>query len=352
LEPGILYTIGEYRAELKLQIEDDVFQLINSSVWGTNDNKYSHLDAAAHLPYLNNPHFFCLYKNQELCALVVFNARKVWNKDQQVQAYYVRYFLANEKYKGKGIVPRHAERVMEYIKTNAKGPLILYAAVEKKNRNSFRIVERQGFKSLSTLQMRGFSRFFPKLKITFEILTEEDKPQLIDQLNRQYAQYVMRHFMTHFQGEPYYIVKKEGEIVAGVQLQRSHWRIEKMGGKLGWFVMNLLPHIPLLNRIFNPKKFRFLAFEGFFYEKGNEKTLFYLMESLLAQENYNSGVIFLDQKSEMAGYMAKNSIDMGLLYQFTAQTDSHIMVYARGLSSEEITNLTTLPFYTCSYDYI
>lgn len=350
LSEGILYTHGAYTARLKKAYDQQIFDLINSSVWGTKENRYSHRSAAEHLPYLNDPHFFCLYKGEELCALVVFNRRKVRNQGKEFTAFYVRYFLASEKYKGRGIVPRHAEKVMEYLKNHVEKPMLLYAAVEKKNRNSYRVVERQGFKSMGTMRSIGFSRFFPKRRLNLEVMKDPEEIKIL--LSQQNINHGLLHFGTHFQGQPYLVFKENGRIRAGIQLQKSHWQIQSMSGLMGWFVIHVLPYIPFLNRIFNPKAFHFLSFEGIYLAQGYEHLLLPMLESALAGEGYHSSLFFLDTRDPVYSLIEKQKSDMGLLYKFTQEANSHLMVYTSGFSEKELNLFAQNPLYTCAYDCI
>ena len=63
--------------------------------------------------------------------------------------------------------------------------------------------------------------------------------------------------------------------------------------------MNLVPHIPIINKLFNPKKFEFLAFEGIYCKKGYEDTLHELFNGLLAKNGLKSALMWFGDNSDM-----------------------------------------------------
>ena len=84
---------------------------------------------------------------------------------------------------------------------------------------------------------------------------------------------------------------------------------------MGKIILNVVPMIPLLNRLFNPKKFEFLIFEGLFFKSGKEHRLHELFESLLVTEKLYSALFWMDKKCPVYNSLNKYG-KLGLAHHF------------------------------------
>ncbi|MCO6493448.1 MAG: hypothetical protein J5I98_33820 [Phaeodactylibacter sp.] len=128
-------------------------------------------------------------------------------------------------------------------------------------------------------------------------------------------------------GTGYFVLEEQGRIVAGAQAHQAHWSIEKLPG----FVVLLLPvipHLPLVSRIFNPRAFRFLTFEGFFAEPGYEGRLQDLLEAILARYGYHSAIFWFDERDSFCPQLLKHN-RMGLLHQFVGGFEARFMGFRK-----------------------
>ncbi|MFM8371121.1 MAG: hypothetical protein ACKOCO_01950, partial [Bacteroidota bacterium] len=150
---------------------------------------------------------------------------------------------------------------------------------------SFKVVSGAGYENLGVMRTNGFSRFFPKKSASVErIATEQQRAEVLSLLKSQYQDHALVHFNSIFLHDDYYVIRHEGEIVAGCQLHRVKWAVRSMPGVSGKLIVSLTPYVPLLNRLFNPSSFDFLGFEGIYCKPGYESRLEELFEGLLRQE--------------------------------------------------------------------
>jgi hypothetical protein len=170
-------------------------------------------------------------------------------------------------------------------------------------------------------------------------------------LRQQYGEYSLVHFNYLFLDDNYYAIRENGEIVAGCQFHRAHWVVHQMKGWSGKFIMHVVPFVPLLNGVFNPRRFEFLGFEGIYCKPGYEHRLLELFESLLAKENLKSALFWLSQNCPIRQRLEKHG-KLGLLHTFVRESDVHIMAAFHGFQKSEIDAILVRPLYACAYDYI
>ena len=149
----------------------------------------------------------------------------------------------------------------------------------------------------------------------------------------------------------YYVIKEDGEIIPGCQFHKAHWVVNKMSGIIGKIILNVVPKIPLLNKLFNPKKFEFLAFEGLYFKPGNENRLHELFEALLAQEKLKSALFWMAEKSPYYKSLTQYG-NLGLINKFVKDSDVYIMASYQNMTAEEIEVTENNPLYASGFDYI
>jgi hypothetical protein len=242
--------------------------------------------------------------------------------------------------------------VMEAVRTTEEEKTIYVGCVEKGNIRSYKVVESSGYEIIGTQRVHAFSRFFLKAQGDIErIQTDEARKEVLHLLHQQYRHHVLVHFDYLFLHDNYFVVREHGEIVAGCQYHRAHWAINTMPGLMGKFIMNVLPKIPFINKIFNPKRFEFLAFEGIYFKPGHEKTLQRLFEGLLHQEKLNSALFWMGETCPYRSAILRYG-KPGLLHSFVKDSGVLIMTSYGHLSEPEINQLKAGPLYASSFDYI
>ena len=170
-------------------------------------------------------------------------------------------------------------------------------------------------------------------------------------LKKQYDQHALVQFNSIFLHDNYFVIRENKEIVAGCQFHHVHWVINSMPGFSGKIIMNVVPRVPLLNKLFNPRCFKFLAFEGIYFKPGYENKLMELFEGLLAREKLKSAMFWMGENCPLRKKILDHG-KMGLLHSFIKDSDAFIMASFHGLQENEIASLKSRPLFASAFDYM
>jgi hypothetical protein len=355
--------LSKYRSEVLFEENDflivrfnelpkETLSFLKEINWGAEGAVYQNMDTESVFNMIPVPHLIAILEKDKIVATGVFCHTLIGLSDQKYPCYYIRFFAASKDIQGKGIMKNYTSRIMELITTGVTEKTIFFANVERGNKASYRVVNKSGYEPTYVVKTNGFSRFFPKLKSgVSKVIKKEEKENIKNLLSTQYGNHALVQFDTLFQKENYHVIRHNGEIVAGCQFFRVHWVIKKMPGISGKLLMNALPKIPILRRLFNPNKFVFLAFDAIFLKPGHEKDLQNLFEHLLASEKLSSGIFWMGETCAIRKSIISN-MSLGLLHGFVEKSDIHCMVHASGFSGEEIKEFSQLPVYAPAFDYI
>ena len=201
--------------------------------------------------------------------------------------------------------------------------LILYAYVDPGNMRSKRIIDEFGFEKIGSFQVIPFSRIWPKKSKHVEIAEEFRYAEIKECLMESYKDEQLVSFENLFRRGNYFIFMDNGKIVCGVQAIPDQWEILEMPGAGGKILMNVVPGIPILNRLFHPQ-YKFVFFESVFCLDGYEKQLSLLFESILMHYKVNSGILCLDQKSVL--YPKVKRSNLGLTHKIQGEKQIDIVV--------------------------
>lgn len=341
------YSIRKYKG-----IPGKAFDFLERIAWGNEGAVYEHINTSEHAALIHQPMLFAIQEGNKILGTAVFCNTPVSVGDSLFNCYYVRYFAASKEIRGKGIMKRYSGKVMELIRQGDEEKTIYFAGVERENKASYKVVESAGYEAAGTIKTMGFSRYFPRLnKTAEEITSKEDKQKVLELLSHQYKDYALTQFNYLFMRDNYYAIRENGEIVAGCQYHRAHWVVNNMKGISGKLIMNIVPHIPVLNKIFNPKRFEFLGFEGIYCKVGYENTLYSLFESLLAKEKLSASMFWLGDSSPLRNTLESKG-KLGLIHTFIKDSDVVIMASYKNMNEEEIRDFKSRPLYASAYDYI
>lgn len=312
-----------------------LIELLEANAIGTPGKSmvYKHHNVRSKVDTVSNPLFANLSIRNRLYGTICFSKRYVHNLAQEHQAFYLRYFTFRESFRT--INPKnHARqkpskiredvvRLMDGKGLDFQGDLILYAYVDADNIRSKRLIDEFGFQKLSNFQVIPFSRIFPKKSKLVEVAQESSYAGIRAKLVASYKNELFVSFESLFNRGNYFIIKDEGKMVCGVQSIPDQWDVLEMPGAMGKILMNIIPKIPLLNRLFNPI-YKFVFLESIFCEEGYEHLLAPLFESVLKHYKVNSGILCLDQKSDVYAKVKKNN--MGLTYKMQGEKQIDVVV--------------------------
>lgn len=235
------------------------------------------------------------------------------------------------------------------IKENDKH--IMYALIESMNERSKNLVNQAEYEYIRSFLTVAFSRFSPKPDSRVSrISTSVMKNKMESLLLEYYRDYSFFSTDYAFFGSRYYILKEGEDIIAGVCAIPSAYKIYDMPGIWGWVLMKILPRAPYFKRLFHPEEFRYLVFDAIYCKKGREKTLADLFESVCATEGYNTGLTWLDDRSELFEKL-RGGVRMGALNRMLNAKPG--LVYARFLNMNDAEKecFYDAPAYICGFDF-
>jgi RimJ/RimL family protein N-acetyltransferase len=348
----LLYREGEYSIWRHEGIPNEALEFWDRIAWGNDGAVYEHKNTEQHIRLLHRPTLMAINRRDRIQGTAVFCNTGVTVGTARFNCYYIRYFASSKEIRGKGVMKKYGTKVMEAIRDDQKEKTVFFACIEKGNKASYRTVESAGYQNIGVIKTNGFCRYFPKANKNIEqVKTKWARNEVLTLLKKQYEEYALAQFNSIFLHDDYFVIRENGKIVAGCQYHRVHWVINKMPGAIGKIVMNVVPVIPVLNKLFNPKRFEFLAFEGIYVEPGFEKLLTDLFEGLLAKEKLKSAMYWLHENCPVRKRILEKG-KTGLIHSFIKNSDVYIMAAFHNLNEAEISGIKSRPLFVSGFDYI
>ena len=352
MDKRIILQEGDYSIWRHEGIPKEAFEFLDRIAWGNDGAVYEHKNTEDHIHLLHKPTLMAIHEYDKIQGTAVFCNTEVSVGTARFNCYYIRYFASSKEIRGKGVMKKYGIKVMESVRDDEKEKTVFFACVERGNKASYRAVESAGYEKIGVIKTNGFSRFFPRINKKMEQVTNDDvRKEVLALLKKQYVEHAMVQFNSIFLQDDYFVIRENGEIVAGCQFHRVHWVINRMPGMMGKVVMNVVPLIPVLNKLFNPKQFEFLAFEGIYVKLGFENKLTDLFEGLLAKEKLKSGMYWMGESCPLRKRILEKC-KTGLIHSFIKESDVFIMAAFHDLNEEEITDLKSRPLFVSGFDYI
>lgn len=350
MERELLFEEDGYQMYKEYAMGEEFFEIMEHVSFGTRQTLYHHYYSREHLSHIPDPYFFSVRWQGKLYAAVTFCRRTIHSQGQENHGIYIRYFAAAPEMQGRGLVGRFSKLVMEWAIEHETRQAAFYASIEASNARVRKVVHSVGFRELATIKTVGFSRFFPRRNKRVRPLSRGEFDAFLPRLENCYSGYAFWMTDNLFIDNDYFVLEEDGRIIAGVQAHQAHWSIERLPGIMG-NLLPFLPYVPLLSRIFNPRAFRFLTFEGFFVEPGYENRVQTLLEALLARYGYYSALFWFDERDPLYRRLLQYN-RMGLLHHFVGDSDARFIINLKGFSDAEAARLKEAPLYISGHDNI
>jgi hypothetical protein len=227
---------------------------------------------------------------------------------------------------------------------------IMYAFVESMNERSKNLVNQAGYDYIRSFLTVAFSRFSPKKDLRVTKLSEEEKPAMKQKLLDYYRGYSLFTADNAFFGDRYYVLKEGGEIIAGVSAIPSVYKVYDVPGVWGWVMMKMLPGLPYFRRLFRPGEFRYLVFDAIYCKKGSEKLLAKLFETTCAEEGFNTGLTWLDDRSDLFDKL-RTRVKMGALNRMLNAKPGLVYTKFLNMSESQKEKFFDAPAYISGFDF-
>jgi hypothetical protein len=153
-----------------------------------------------------------------------------------------------------------------------------------------------------------------------------------------------------FYEDRYYVLKEKGEIIAGVCAIPTLYKVYDIPGIWGWVLMKVLPVTPYFRRLFQTGEFRYLVFDAIYCKKGRESVLADLFESACAAEGFNTGLTWLDDRSELYDKM-RTEVKMGALNRMLNAKPGLVYTKFINFTGEEKERFYDAPAYISGFDF-
>jgi RimJ/RimL family protein N-acetyltransferase len=343
----VIYLVGELTLTVSRKIAPEAVELLKRTIYGTNGVRYQHTNQETKIHDLRKPLFFQLRQAGQLIGTYCLDERTLDLAPLQTTGFYGRYLAVHEAYSGHGYGRLLKQQAMAYVEQHTSSPFLFYSYIEGKNARSIAISEKEGFQSVATLKTYFFRRYAPRKDKRFEQASPADLRQVQLLVNHAYRSYRFKTFSRIGYRDQYFVLKEQGQIVAGVQANPVCWRFYQMPGVMGWVLMNLVPLLSASRRFFNPARNEFLVLEGIYYQKDRPELLLILLESVLAHYGLHSAMCEIDQTDPLVQQLLLPS--MGALSGFEKNVNTHVFVKAIG-HSEQVYQ-SKAPMYVSCFDY-
>ena len=305
-------------------ISNDLIRLFENTVLGTNGAKYRHLDVVQSVARTDHPLSFSLRRQAQLIANITFCKRPF--------GLYLRYFAFEQRFQSKGKARNNPKsRIKQEIATVfediiAKHPgsdRYCYAYIDAKNVRSKWMSETFGFQTKAKLATQSFSRIWPKTNASLK--KEAMNADLVETIQKKYSHYAA--YFTHFfeKGSVYTLFDANGTRLAFAQFHKVRWEIQQLPGKFGGLSVKLLPFLPFLNKLIQPKSHTFLVPDIVCNPSGNIKDVERLFEAVLAKENLHS-MLWWNDTRDLLYREAAQKFSWGLLHQIIGVAEVDVVV--------------------------
>ena len=314
--------------------------------------------------------FMALYRKGSLTGVIGLCRRTTMNCGTPGDSTYLRYLAVHSAFQtGKAPSPR-TERMPqgeESFKQKAltlisdpryltgeqhetPPPHVMYAYVESSNERSRNLINQSGYEYIRSFLTVAFSRFNPKRNTSVTKLTPEEEPAMAQLLKEHYRNYCFYTDEFTFHGHRYYVLRRDGEIVAGVSAIPARYNVVNMPGLWGWVMMKVLPFFPWFRRLFRPGEFRYIVLNGIYCRNGSECFLPDLFEAVCAEEGYNTALTWLDDHSELYENLRTNR-KMGALNRMLNAKPGLVYASFPGLTTDETGKFYDSPAYISGFDF-
>ena len=326
----------------------ELLDLLDETVLGTSGARYRHLDTRERVLSADSPLFLTLERTKKVLANVTFCRR---GKD-----WYIRFFAFKGAFQsiGKSHPSEKREGMLKNELSQFFGAALngnvsadkvdsFYAYIDPKNERSKWMSESFGFRLAGRLMTQSFSRVYPKPS---KKLRKLDDWNLISTRVRQEFSKHTHYDEAHISNPPFYVLLDEkGEQIAGAHGMTVRWKIERLPGKYGTFLTKLIPFLPFLRKLIQPKNHQFMVPDCVWTKHNDPDLLQELFSAMLYEEKLNLMLWWTDEKDALYQNV-KNKVHWGLFHELVGAAPVDVVVLEKDV--KEITS----PFFVKGWDMV
>jgi hypothetical protein len=369
-----VYAYKDLEVRVSDQANGEIMDLLDHTIHGAEGGmRYSLTNISQRIKgYKDSIRFVSLYKKNHLTGTIGSCFRISGQGDLRCRSSYLKYLsfqapyqaaltrrerIKQEKvpekedsFKHKVLEIFSKPHILDLEGVNEGDKHLMYAFIESMNERSKNLVNQAGYEYVRSFLTVAFSRFSPKASPDVRKIEEREKEEIKNLLKKQYEEYSLFTTDYIFTGDRYYIIRDGEEIVAGVSVYPAVHKIFHVPGVWGWVLMKIFPYIPCYRRLFHPGEFRFLVFDSIYCKEGEEKSLEKLFESVCAYEGYNTGLTWLDDRSDLYDRI-RSGINMGALNRLLNAKPGLVFIRFINFNEKDKSRFYEAPAYISGFDF-
>lgn len=365
---GLEVKVSDYANE-------GILDILNHSVQGSEGGlRFSLQNISSKIAaYKDQIRFVSLYKKNKITGTVGACFRISGQGQLSYPSTYIKYLAFQSTYqtelnwrkRGKAIIKQESDdssfkqktleifskpHMLDLPDVFEEDRHIMYAFLESMNERSKNLVNQAGYEYIRSFLTVAFSRFTPKPDPRVSRLQETEKPAMKDILLDYYREYSFFTPEYAFYNDRYYVLKENGEIIAGVCAIPTSYKVYDIPGIWGWVMMKVLPGAPYLRRLFRPGEFRYLVFDAIYCKNGKEPLLGNLFETACASEGFNTGLTWLDDRSQLYDSL-RTVVKMGALNRMLNAKPGLVYTKFINFTEQEKECFYDAPAYISGFDF-
>ncbi len=328
---------------------EGILSLLESVTLGTDGAHYRHLDTRERIHEADNPLFLSMERHEKVLGNVTFCRRK--------KNWYIRYFAFDQAMQAQGKRKSSSNgslkrELQAFFERQLKSGEVesFYAYIDPRNVKSLWMSENFGFKSMAKIATQTYSvTRKPKVGRVEKVVNPASTPdEVLQQFEKQ------RFFFNDQlkKGPHFSVCDQDGQLLAFAKTTAASWEIKRLPGKMGGFLVKLLPFIPVLNRLIRPSHHSFVVPEAV-YVKDNDPTLLQeLFNGILAHENKRVIMWWVDENDAL--YQAMQSkVKWGLLNKLIGVNYAELVELSQETKEAKVTEVNQRKVnYTAGFDFV
>ena len=272
--------------------------------------------------------------------------------------WYIRYFAFDQHLRSAGklksnktsenFLKKQVDGIFKMAFEGAFGEPVdsFYAYIDPKNVRSLWMGEQFGFDQISTIITQSFSQ--PNPLNSNRVKQISDWELIKQRVHKAFSDY-QYYFDAQTSKGPWYVIESEdGAIIASAKITTASWKIDRLPGKMGGAIVKMIPYIPIINKLINPKKHDFIVVDAVTADGNDSKLVEELFAGILHEEQKKLILWWVDENDNLYSAIRKK-VKWGLLNKFIGTPEAHVLCKQ---NPEAKKNDSNNPVFTAGIDFI
>lgn len=316
---------------------NDFVDLLKTTIWGTDGLRYLSHGLKEELARIPNFRMIRLLQDEILLGVYGLAEKNISIGDAKIKAIHRMLLAVDQKHLGQGFGKLLVEQTKHHFLDMKNDAVMLYGYIEEQNSRSLGLSKKAGYQNIGTFQSVLFNRFRPQPNSAIE--QPVDKDELRSLLEEHYAEFALCDIEQSLIPSEYYLVRRSGVIVAGLQAHRKCYSIVDLGGWYGGLLLRGLPKMPFLRRLLPNGNLEFLLVSNIYVAPGFEDDFCNLLEGILSLYELHVAMAFLDINSPVLERLQAKG-GFGVLSKLGVESFVHVMAGFNQITDEIISDFS------------